>query len=140
MSADDKTKLDGIAAGSQVNVIESVKMNNTALTITSKAVNIPLMGAATASAAGTVGVVPAPGVGKQTSFLRGDGTWVIPTDTKYNNATTSAAGLMSADDKSKLDGIQAGADAVSFSRSLTSGTKIGTITINGTATDLYSTN
>lgn len=58
-------------------------------------------------------------------------------NTTYSNATTSAAGLMSKDDKAKLDGIQSGADAVSFSRSLTSGTKIGTITINGTGTDLY---
>ena len=47
------------------------------------------------------------------------------------------AGFMSSSDKSKLDGITASADAVSFSRSLTSGTKVGTITINGTGTDLY---
>lgn len=33
------------------------------------------MGAATASAAGKAGLVPAPAAGKQTSFLRGDGTW-----------------------------------------------------------------
>ena len=59
------------------------------------------------------------------------------TNTIYNVATTSANGLMSSSDKSKLDGIQAGADAVSFSRSLPSGTKIGTININGTNTDIY---
>lgn len=59
------------------------------------------------------------------------------TDTTYNVATTSANGLMSSSDKSKLDGIQAGADAVSFSRSLSSGTKIGTININGVNTDIY---
>lgn len=59
------------------------------------------------------------------------------TNTIYNVATTSANGLMSSSDKSKLDGIQAGADAVSFSRSLFSGTKIGTININGTNTDIY---
>lgn len=59
------------------------------------------------------------------------------TNTIYNVATTSANGLMSPSDKSKLDGIQAGADAVSFSRSLSSGTKIGTININGTNTDIY---
>lgn len=59
------------------------------------------------------------------------------TDTTYNVATTSANGLMSSSDKSKLNGIQAGADAVSFSRSLSSGTKIGTININGTNTDIY---
>lgn len=59
------------------------------------------------------------------------------TNTIYNVATTGANGLMSSSDKSKLDGIQAGADAVSFSRSLSSGTKIGTININGTNTDIY---
>lgn len=59
------------------------------------------------------------------------------TNTTYNVATTSANGLMSSSDKSKLNGIQAGADAVSFSRSLSSGTKIGTININGVNTDMY---
>lgn len=59
------------------------------------------------------------------------------TNTIYNVATTSANGLMSSSDKSKLDGIQAGADAVSFSRSLSSGTEIGTININGVNTNIY---
>lgn len=59
------------------------------------------------------------------------------TNTTYNVATTGANGLMSSSDKSKLNGIQAGADAVSFSRSLSSGTKIGTININGVNTDIY---
>lgn len=59
------------------------------------------------------------------------------TNTTYNVATTSANGLMSSSDKSKLNGIQAGADSVSFSRSLSSGTKIGTININGVNTDIY---
>ena len=98
---------------------------------------LQLMTAASASTAGAAGLVPAPGAGKQGQFLRGDGTWATPTNTTYSAATTSAAGLMSAADKSKLDAITASADAVSFSRSLTSGTKVGSITINGTATDIY---
>ena len=40
-------------------------------------------------------------------------------------------------EKTKLAGIYDSADAVSFSRSLDGGTKIGTITINGVGTDLY---
>lgn len=36
----EKTKLSGIAAGAQVNVIESVKVNGTALTISNKSVDI----------------------------------------------------------------------------------------------------
>lgn len=39
--------------------------------------------------------------------------------------------------KEKLEGIAVSADAVSFSQDLSSGTKVGTIIINGTATDLY---
>lgn len=41
------------------------------------------------------------------------------------------------EEREKLAGISADADSVSFSRDLTSGTKVGTITINGTDTDLY---
>lgn len=52
------------------------------------------MKAATASAAGAAGLVPAPGAGKQTSFLRGDGTWVVPTNTTYGLASTTANGLL----------------------------------------------
>ena len=60
---------------------------------------------ATASAPGTHGLVPAPAAGKQAQFLRGDGTWATPTDTKYDDATQSVHGLMSAADKRKLDGL-----------------------------------
>lgn len=63
--------------------------------------------------------------------------WSYDGDTTYSVASPSANGLMSADDKAKLDAITASADSVAFARSLTSGTKVGTITINGTPTDLY---
>lgn len=52
------------------------------------------MGAATSSTAGKAGLVPAPDAGKQTSFLRGDGTWVVPTNTTYAKANTSTLGLV----------------------------------------------
>lgn len=39
---------------------------------------------ATASAAGTHGLVPAPAAGKQGQFLRGDATWATPTNTTYS--------------------------------------------------------
>ena len=51
----------------------------------------PMTGA-TASAAGTAGLVPAPAAGKQTAFLRGDGTWVVPTDTNTHYTTHLYAG------------------------------------------------
>ncbi len=41
--------------------------------------------AATSSAAGGTGLVPAPAAGAQTKYLRGDGTWAVPTDHTYNN-------------------------------------------------------
>ena len=53
------------------------------------------MKAATASAAGGAGLVPAPAAGAQAKFLRGDGTWQNPPNTTYGNmgaATASAAG------------------------------------------------
>ena len=68
------------------------------------------MTAATSSAAGKAGLVPAPAAGAQTKYLRGDGTWQTPPNTTYNAATTSTSGLMSAADKTKLDGIAAGAN------------------------------
>ena len=107
MSAADKTKLDGITASA-----DSVSFTRS-LTAGTKVGTITINGTGT-------------DIYCQTN-----------TDTTYSNATTSASGLMSASDKSKLDGITASADSVSFTRSLTAGTKVGTITINGTATDLY---
>lgn len=53
------------------------------------------MGAASASASGKAGLVPAPAAGAQAKYLRGDGTWQTPPDTTYSNmggATSSAAG------------------------------------------------
>lgn len=53
------------------------------------------MGAASVSAAGKAGLVPAPAAGAQAKYLRGDGTWQTPPNTTYSNmggATSSAAG------------------------------------------------
>lgn len=51
--------------------------------------------AATASAAGGAGLVPAPPAGAQAKYLRADGTWQTPPNTTYSDmkgATASAAG------------------------------------------------
>lgn len=124
-----KADVDGKAATShthtksQITDFPSSLKNPAALTFTgaatgsydgsvAKNVNIPAysnMTAATADAAGKAGLVPAPAAGAQGKFLRGDGTWQTPPNTTYGAATTSAAGLMSAADKTKLDGIAAGA-------------------------------
>lgn len=44
----------------------------------------PMTGAS-ASYAGTAGLVPAPGAGKNTAFLRGDGTWAVPVNAAGTN-------------------------------------------------------
>lgn len=69
------------------------------------------MSGATTGAAGKAGLVPAPSAGAATRYLRSDGTWSIPPDTNttYGAATESAAGLMSAADKVKLNDIETGA-------------------------------
>ena len=134
MSAADKTKLDGIATGANnytytlptassstlggVKTGSNITNSSGTISITKDNVTAALgytppttnttysnMTAATSSAAGKAGLVPAPAAGKQASFLRGDGTWVVPTNTTYSTATQSAAGLMSAADKTKLDGL-----------------------------------
>lgn len=50
----------------------------------------------------------------------------------HSNATTGASGYMSSDDKKKLDGIAAGADAVEVTTHTTIGTKVATIKVNST--------
>lgn len=138
MSAADKTKLDGIAAGANAYTHPTTSGNKhipsggssgqilrwsadgTAVWGADNNTTYNPMTGATASAAGSAGLVPAPAAGKQASFLRGDGTWVVPTDTKYSAATQSAQGLMSADDKKKLDGIATGATKVTVDSGLSS--------------------
>lgn len=47
------------------------------------AATVPAMTAAKSDTNGAAGLVPAPSAGDQNKFLRGDGTWVIPTDSHY---------------------------------------------------------
>lgn len=83
------------------------KSDITALGIPSTNTTYSNFKAATASAAGGSGLVPAPAAGKQGQYLRGDGTWSTPTNTTYSDATQSTHGLMSTSDKKKLDGFGA---------------------------------
>lgn len=48
-------------------------------------------GAASASAAGSTGLVPAPAKGDQAKFLRADGKWIVPTDTNTDTKNTAGA-------------------------------------------------
>lgn len=54
--------------------------------------NINTLVPATANEAGKKGLVPTPGAGKQAQFLRGDGVWATPTNTKNTAGATNKAG------------------------------------------------
>ncbi|MDO4285161.1 MAG: hypothetical protein Q4C60_07465, partial [Eubacteriales bacterium] len=96
MSKADKAKLDGITAGANKYTHPTTSGNK----------HIPAGGSA----------------GKILGWSA-DGTaaWVDDKDTTYSAATAQAAGLMSAADKSKLDGITAGANK--YTHPTTSGNK-----------------
>jgi hypothetical protein len=98
MATGDKTKLDGIETGAQVNVATNLTYSTAATTGT---VN---------SSTGTNATIPA--------------------------ATTSLAGLMTNTDKTKLDGIEAGAQVnVGTNLGITAGTTAGPIVTSSTGTD-----
>lgn len=114
------------------------KNDGTTGTITTQDTTYSAMTGATTSAAGKAGLVPAPAAGAATRYLRSDGTWQVPPDTNttYSAATTSAAGLMSAADKSKLDGIASGANAYTLptaTGSVTGGVKLSDSTSSTSA-------
>lgn len=67
-TAAEGTKLAGIAEGAQVNVIESIKLNGTALSIDAKVVNIPLV------TADTAGIVISSADENTISYTNGIGT------------------------------------------------------------------
>ena len=141
MSASDKSKLDGIAKGANKYTLPTASSSTlggvkttSSVTSTSGLTACPIisgvpyyrdtnttysnMKGATSSAAGSSGLVPAPTKGKQTSFLRGDGTWVVPTDTKY---TLSSFGITAtAAELNKLDGCTATVTELNYVDGVTS--------------------
>ena len=84
----------------------------------------PVMRGATSSAAGVRGLVPDPGAGKHNSYLRGDGQWMVPTNTTYG----AGAGMS----LSGTNFVNAGV------RSVAEGSANGTISVNtnGTAANV----
>ena len=136
MSASDKAKLDGIASGAnrythpsytaRSSGLYKITVDSTGHVSTTSAVrkeDITALGipgqdtntwtafkGASSTVAGTSGYVPGPSAGNTNRYFRSDGTWAVPPNTTYSVATTSTAGLMSASDKTKLDGIATGAN------------------------------
>lgn len=54
---------------------------------------------------GEIGLVPKPTKGQEDYYLKGNGQW-----TPLNSSSSTSAGLMSTEDKKKLDGIENGAN------------------------------
>lgn len=99
-----------------------------------------MMSGASSSADGKYGLVPAPTAGKQASFLRGDGTWAVPTDTNtwrgiQNNLTSdSTTDSLSAAQGKALKTLIDGKAALSHTHNylpLSGGTMTGNIAYKG---------
>ena len=98
-TTDEKNKLSGIASGAEVNqnAFSNVVVGTTTIAADGKTDSITLV------AGSNVTLTP---------DATNDEITIAATDTTYSAATTSAAGLMSADDKTKLNGIATGATNV----------------------------
>lgn len=107
------------------NVEGAVKTVNGAGPNANGNVSVPNMSAATADAEGSAGLVPAPAAGSQGKYLRGDGTWQTPPDTKVTVdsalSATSTNPVQNKVVKSALDGVWKGLNAFSAKQSLTIG-------------------
>lgn len=121
-TTDEKNKLAGIAEGAQVNVIESVKVDGTALAIDSKAVNIDLSGYAKKSEVGGAYVFKG-SVADSTKLPTGYGTeqigWVYNVEASFSdgesgNVKTYPAGTNVAWTGSKWDPLGGQTDFTVF--------------------------
>ena len=123
MSQADKTKLNGIATGAEVNqnAFSNVKVGSTTVAADAKTDTLELV------AGSNVTLTP---------DATNDKVTIAATDTTYSNATTSTAGLMSSTDKSKLDNIPSSTlDLVAGSNvTITPNTSTGALTIAATNT------
>lgn len=121
MSASDKSKLDGIASGANAYTLPAASSSTLGGVKT---------GSNITNSSGTISITKA----NVTAAL---GYTPPTTNTTYSAATTSAAGLMSASDKSKLDGIASGANAYTLpaaSSSTLGGVKTGNNITNSSGT------
>lgn len=98
-----------IPAGGSANQILGWSADGTAKWVNEKDTTYSVMSGATVDADGKSGLVPSPTKGAQ-RWLDSTGAWTTPPNTTYGAASTTSAGLMSAADKKKLDGIAAGAN------------------------------
>lgn len=95
----EKTKLAGVASGAQVNKIETVKVNGTAQTITSKAVNITVPTKVSELTNDKSYLVAADIAGKENSSNKVTTVSSTSTDTQYPSAKAVYTGLNGKVDK-----------------------------------------
>lgn len=98
-----------IPAGGSANQILGWSADGTAKWVNEKDTTYSVMSGATVDADGKSGLVPSPTKGAQ-RWLDSTGAWTTPPNTTYGAASTTSAGLMSAADKKKLDGVADGAN------------------------------
>lgn len=98
-----------IPAGGSANQILGWSADGTAKWVNEKDTTYSVMSGATVNADGKSGLVPIPTKGAQ-RWLDSTGAWTTPPNTTYGAASTTSAGLMSAADKKKLDGVADGAN------------------------------
>lgn len=89
-------------------VVKGIQIQGNSITLTNGIANIQQFKGASSDGAGTAGVVPAPKMGEQDEFLRADGNWAYVKGTQVSTKNT-----------------------------LTEGTAIGTLTIDGKDITLY---
>ena len=99
------SKLNGIAAGAEVNqnAFSNIVVGSTTIAADAKTDSLTLV------AGSNVTITP---------DATNDKITIAATDTTYSAASQSAAGLMSADDKKKLDGIATGANKITVDSAL----------------------
>ena len=116
-------------------VITYTKGDGTTGTITTQDTNSTynVFTGATADAAGSTGLVPAPAKGDQAKFLRADGTWVVPTNTwrgiQDNLTSTAADQSLSANQGRVLKGLVDGKAASSHTHKYASGFSVSGTTV-----------
>ena len=127
MSAADKTKLDGIATGANKITVDTALSSSSTNPVQNKVINTALAGKANTSAIPTktsqltndsgfktTDTNTTYSISKSGSTITltgsdGKTSTVTDSNTTYSAATTSANGLMSSSDKTKLNGIATGA-------------------------------
>ena len=103
----EKTKLSGIAAGAEVNqnAFTNVVVGSTTIAADTKTDTLTIV------AGNNITITP---------DATNDKITIAANNTTYSNATSSAAGLMSAADKAKLDGVATGANKTTVDSTLSS--------------------